>query len=74
MLVPASGGTGCIAGGVVRSVLELAGVKNCLSKRLGSRSPLNTARATVKALSSVQTLEEVSRSRGVPMSQLLQLA
>ncbi len=71
LVMPASDGTGCIAGGSVRSVLELAGVKNCLAKRLGSRSALNSARATVAALQQMQSLPEVARARGVPMDQLL---
>lgn len=71
MVVPASEGTGCIAGGAVRSVLELAGVRNCLSKRLGTRNMLNNARATIKALTQLKTLEEVSRARGVPMTLLM---
>lgn len=71
VVVPASDGTGCIAGGSVRSVLELAGVKNVLAKRLGSRSALNSARATVRALQQMQSLYDVSKARGVPMERLL---
>ncbi|KAJ9514754.1 hypothetical protein QJQ45_028527 [Haematococcus lacustris] len=71
VIVPASDGTGCIAGGSIRSVLELAGVRNVLGKRIGSRSALNSARATVKALQSLQTLGEVSQARGVPVQRLL---
>lgn len=67
---PAADGTGCIAGGAVRSVLELAGVKNCLAKRIGSRNPLNNARATIKALEMLQTWGEVAAKRGVPLSYL----
>ena len=58
-LKPASEGTGVIAGGAVRSVLELAGVKDILSKSLGSRTKLNMATATINALTSVKSVEEV---------------
>ena len=71
VLVPASDGTGVIAGGSIKSVLELAGVQNVLAKRIGCRSLLNNARATVKALQQVKSLNEVSLARGVPMSHLL---
>lgn len=55
----------------MRSVLELAGVKNCLAKRIGSRSALNSARATIKSLQQLQTLHEAAASRGVPFESLL---
>eukprot|EP00195_Chlamydomonas_chlamydogama_P012193 CAMPEP_0202899994 /NCGR_PEP_ID=MMETSP1392-20130828/9370_1 /ASSEMBLY_ACC=CAM_ASM_000868 /TAXON_ID=225041 /ORGANISM="Chlamydomonas chlamydogama, Strain SAG 11-48b" /LENGTH=694 /DNA_ID=CAMNT_0049586301 /DNA_START=96 /DNA_END=2180 /DNA_ORIENTATION=- len=71
VIVPASDGTGVIAGGAIRSVLELAGVQNVLAKRIGSRSQLNNARATVKALQQLKTLNEVAKYRGIPMDQLL---
>jgi small subunit ribosomal protein S5 len=71
VIVPASDGTGVIAGGSIKSVLELAGVQNVLAKRLGCRSALNNARATVKAMQQLKTLNEVSKARGVPMSRLL---
>ena len=72
VVVPASEGTGVIAGGAVRSVLELAGVQNVLAKRLGSRSVLNNARVTVKALEQLRTLSEVARMRDLPLQALLQ--
>jgi small subunit ribosomal protein S5 len=71
VLVPASDGTGVIAGGSIKSVLELAGVQNVLAKRIGCRSLLNNARATVKALQQLKSLNEVAESRGVPMERLL---
>ncbi|GAX76487.1 hypothetical protein CEUSTIGMA_g3932.t1 [Chlamydomonas eustigma] len=71
VLVPASDGTGVIAGGSIKSVLELAGVQNVLAKRIGCRSLLNNARATVKALQQLKSLNEVAQSRGVPMERLL---
>jgi small subunit ribosomal protein S5 len=70
VLRPASEGTGCIAGSSVRTVLELAGVQNVLAKRIGSRNLLNNARATVKALESLRTLEDVASARGLPIEYL----
>lgn len=67
---PAAPGTGVIAGGAVRTVLELAGVKNILAKQLGSNSPLNNARAAIDALSSLRTFAEVARERDIPLEQL----
>lgn len=64
ILRPASEGTGVIAGGPVRAVLELAGVNDVLSKCLGSRTPINMVRATVTALSELKTVEQVARLRG----------
>jgi small subunit ribosomal protein S5 len=70
MMRPAAPGTGVIAGGAVRTVLELAGVKNVLAKQLGSSSPLNNARAAVDALASLRTFAEVAEERGVPIEKL----
>ena len=67
---PAAPGTGVIAGGAVRTVLELAGVKNILAKQLGSNSPLNNARATIDALAGLRTFAEVARERDIPVEQL----
>ena len=63
-LRPASEGTGVIAGGAVRDVLELAGVNDVLSKCIGSRTPINMVRATITALQSLKTVEQVARLRG----------
>lgn len=70
LLMPAGAGTGIVAGGVMRAVLELAGIKNCVAKRLGSRSPLNTVRATIKAMQGLKTLRQVAEYRGLPVSEL----
>lgn len=71
MLRPASEGTGVIAGGAVRVVLELAGVKNAFGKQLGSGNPLNNARATVVGLKSQRTPEDVAKERGMTVSELM---
>jgi len=62
---PSAPGSGVIAGGSVRSVLELAGVKNILAKQLGSSNPLNNARAATDAFNKLQTFEEVSNNRNL---------
>lgn len=71
MLRPASEGTGIIAGGAVRSVLELAGIGNILSKSLGSKSPLNAANATLDALKKLTPFTEVAKRRGLSMAEFL---
>ena len=71
MLRPASQGTGIIAGGAVRAVLELAGIENILSKSLGSKSPLNAANATLEALKALRPFNEVAKKRGLTMAELL---
>jgi len=70
MMRPAAPGTGVIAGGAVRTVLELAGVQNVLAKQLGSDNPLNNARAAVEALSSLRTFSEVAEERGISVEQI----
>lgn len=71
VLRPASQGTGVIAGGAARALLELAGIENILSKSLGSNSPLNVARATLKGLSELRTFDEIARSRGKTVKEIL---
>lgn len=68
---PAVPGTGVIAGGSVRVVLELAGVKNILSKQLGSNNSLNNARATIIGLKDLNTIKQVLQKRQVSLEQIL---
>jgi len=73
MLRPASDGTGVIAGGGVRAVLELAGVRNVLAKSLGTTNPINMAKATIAALQDLRRPEDVARIRGKQISEVLPL-
>lgn len=70
-LKPAPAGTGIIAGGPVRNVVELAGIKDIVSKSQGSNTPINIVRATFKALSELRTVEEVAALRGKDKSEIL---
>ena len=68
---PASEGTGAIAGGAMRAVLEVVGVKNVLAKAVGSRNPINLVRATIKGLQALSTPEFIAAKRGKTVAEVL---
>ena len=69
---PASEGTGIIAGGAMRAVLEVAGVQNVLSKCYGSTNPMNVVRATINALTDMQSPSAIAAKRGLSVAQILE--
>ena len=71
ILKPAKAGTGVIAGGSVRAILELAGVRDIVSKSLGARTKLNMAQAAINGLKSIKTPEEVAKLRGKTVEEIL---
>lgn len=71
MMRPASEGTGVIAGGPMRAVLEAAGIRDILSKSLGSSNPMNVVKATMEGLKSLRTAEEVAALRGKSVEEIL---
>ena len=70
LMQPASEGTGVIAGGGMRAVLECAGVRNVLAKSYGSRNPINVVRATVNALAKIRSPEEIAAKRGKSLEEI----
>ena len=71
IIKPASAGTGVIAGGSVRAILELAGIRDVVSKSLGARTKINMAQAALNALQSIKTPEEYARLRGKKVEEIL---
>jgi small subunit ribosomal protein S5 len=68
---PASDGTGVIAGGAMRAVLECAGVRNVLAKSYGSRNPINVVRATLKALVAMRSPQDIAAKRGKTVEEIM---
>ncbi len=70
LIRPASDGTGVIAGGAMRAVLEIAGIHNVLSKSMGSSNPHNVVKATIDALSKLRSPLDISRTRGISLTKV----
>jgi len=71
VLIPAPEGTGVIAGGAARAVLELAGVKDIRTKSFGTNNPINMVKATLEALKQVRSAEQVAKMRGKTVEEIL---
>lgn len=71
LLRPAAPGTGVISGGAMRAVIELAGIKDILTKSLGTNNPINTVRATMAALQGLRTAQEVAELRGKTVEEIV---
>src|SRR5205823_7246264 len=71
MLKPAAPGTGVISGGAMRAVIELAGIKDILTKSLGTNNPINTVRATMQALQGMRTAQEIADLRGKTVEEIV---
>ena len=71
VMIPAGEGTGLIAGGAMRAVCEVIGIRDILAKCIGSRSPVNVVRATLKALTEMTTPENIAAKRGLNISEII---
>lgn len=71
ILKPAAPGTGVIAGGAVRAIFEALGVKDLLAKRIGSKNPVNMAKATMNALRDMRGVDDIAKSRGITAAQVI---